>query len=253
MITTKTFDALTVEIHSDATAISFAAFNRARQQITDAIEQRGYARVILATGNSQLEFLRLLREAAGIVWAKVDVFHLDEYTGLEADHPSSFRHYLKENFVDHVNPRNFFGIDGTAEPAAEAQRYGDLLNAEPIDLSCLGVGNNGHLAFNDPPYANFDDPHAVKLVKLDEVSRQQQVDGGLFPDLDSVPMHALTVTIPALLNASHVQVLASGRHKAQAIRTALQGPITEDCPASVLRTAPQAVLYLDEESASLLN
>lgn len=249
----KTFDALTVEIHSDATAISLAAFDRASRQVREAINQRGFARVILATGNSQLEFLRLLREADGIAWDKVDVFHLDEYVGLEAGHPSSFRQYLKENFVDHASPRNFFGIDGTADPAAEARRYGDLLNEDSIDLSCLGVGNNGHLAFNDPPYADFNDPDAVKLVKLDGVSRQQQVDGGLFANLHSVPTHALTVTIPALLNAAHVQVLASGKHKAQAISTALLGPISEDCPASVLRTVPQAVLYLDEESAGLLN
>ena len=253
MSNTKTFGELTVEIYGDAAAISLAAFRRASQQIKDATLRRGYARIILATGNSQLEFLSLLRQAEGIAWDKVDVFHLDEYMGLDADHASSFRHYLHENFVNHVSPRRFYGIDGTADPAEEARRYGELLNADSIDLSCLGVGNNGHLAFNDPPYADFNDPEAVKLVVLDEVSRQQQVDGGLFPSLDSVPTHALTVTIPALLNAAHVQVLASGEHKAEAIRAALLGPITEDCPASVLRTAKQAVLYLDGESASLLD
>ena len=253
MSNTKTFDKLTVEIYPDAAAISLAAFQRANRQIREAIERRGYARVILATGNSQLEFLSLLRQAEDIDWNKVDLFHLDEYMGLEADHASSFRHYLYGNFVNHVNPRRFHGINGTTDPEAEARRYGELLNSDSIDLSCLGVGNNGHLAFNDPPYADFNDPDAVKLVELDEVSRQQQVDGGLFPSLESVPTHALTVTIPALLDAAHVQVLASGKHKAQAISTALLGPITEDCPASVLRTAPQAVLYLDQDSASLLD
>ena len=253
MSNTRTFDELTVEIYPDAAAISLAAFQRASRQIREAIGRRGYARVILATGNSQLEFLSLLRQAEDIDWSKVDLFHLDEYMGLEAEHASSFRYYLYENFVNHVNPRSFHGIDGTADPAAEARRYGELLNADSIDLSCLGVGNNGHLAFNDPPYADFNDPEAVKVVELDEVSRQQQVDGGLFPSLDSVPTHALTVTIPALLDAAHVQVLASGAHKAEAIRAALQDPITEDCPASVLRTARQAVLYLDQESASLLD
>lgn len=252
MTESTTFGKLTVEIHPDAAALSLAAAKRSGDRIRTAIERRGSARIILATGNSQLDFLMHLREAQGIDWSKVDLFHLDEYMGLPADHPSSFRHYLHENFVDHVKLRNFHGMGGDANPQAEAKRYASLLAEDSIDLSCLGVGNNGHLAFNDPPFADFNDPEAVKPVVLDEVSRQQQVSGGLFAELSDVPTHALTLTIPRLLDAGHVQVLASGSHKAEAIRTALTGPVSEDCPASVLQLTAQARLYLDSAAASLL-
>ncbi len=253
VIEKRTYGQLPVEIHPDQESINAAAAARSSQVIRDAISQRGYARVILATGNSQLDFLSRLRQAEGIDWSKVDVFHLDEYIGLPQGHPQSFRQYLLDNFVSHVDVRTFNALDGNAEPTAEIRRYSDLLNEDSIDLSCLGVGNNGHLAFNDPPYADFSDPATVKTVELDEVSRQQQVSSGLFDSIADVPTHALTVTIPALLNAGHVQVLAPEARKAQAVHDALLGPVSEDCPASVLQQAPQALLYLDTESAQLLS
>lgn len=252
MISKTSFDQLPVEIHEDQASLGAAAADRSGQVIRDAIAARGYARVILATGNSQLAFLNALLGDSSINWDKVDVFHLDEYVGLPVEHPASFRGYLHRHFIDRAQPRTFHELDGNADPAAESSRYARLLQEDSIDLSCLGIGENGHLAFNDPPYADFDDPEVVKVVELDEVSRRQQVGEGHFPDLDSVPRQALTVTIPALLDAGHVQVVAPEARKAEAVRAALLGPVTEDCPASILRRTGHARLYLDRDSASLL-
>jgi glucosamine-6-phosphate deaminase len=208
------------------------------------------ANIILATGNSQLTFLQALRADRSIPWPKVNVFHMDEYVGLDPNHPASFPLFLKRHLLDHFTARAFFPVPGGSPEQKQACRdYEELLRAHPADLCALGYGENGHLAFNDPPYADFDDPVWVKLVKLDEVSRRQQVGEGHFPSIDAVPTHAMTLTIPALLSARHVLSIVPEARKAAAVARALCGPISEDCPGSVLRRVPHAHLLLDKDSA----
>lgn len=251
--TEKTFEQLPVGVYTDGAALGTAAAQDAAEVIRNAITERGFARVLLATGNSQLDFLTALRNLGGINWSKVDLFHLDEYIGIDNQHSASFRKYLHEHFVEHVKPRSFNEIDGnTGNPEAECERYAALLQEGKTDLSCIGIGENGHLAFNDPPYADFNDPEVVKIVQLDDISRQQQVGEGHFPTIDDVPTHAITVTIPALLNAGRVQVVVPEARKAQAVHDSLLGEITDSCPASILRQTPHARLYLDSDSAGLL-
>jgi glucosamine-6-phosphate deaminase len=178
---------------------------------------------------------------------------MDEYLGLPGDHPSSFRHYLRERVESKVACREFHYLNGDAsEPAQECDRYAALLQAQPIDVCVLGVGDNGHLAFNDPPVASFDDPFPVKIVKLDEVCRQQQVNQGHFSSIDAMPAYALTLSIPTLCSARRLLCLVPGKHKAGIIQTMLTGPISTDCPASILRRMPQATLLLEEASAHLI-
>lgn len=247
------FGELDVSVHESGVALGAAAARDAAEVIKAAIQERGSARVLLATGNSQLDFLTALRETSGIDWDKVDLFHLDEYIGLDSSHPASFRRYLHQHFVDHVKPRSFNEIDGnTGNPEEECERYAALLEQVRADLSCIGIGENGHLAFNDPPYADFEDSKLVKIVELDDISRNQQVGEGHFPDLESVPTHAITLTIPALLDAGRVQVVVPEARKAQAVHDSLYGPITDTCPASILRQNGHAHLYLDPESGGKL-
>ena len=224
-----------------------------RDILNDAIARQGSAAAILATGNSQIRFLRILAESGGVDWSRVTLFHMDEYLGIRAGNPASFRHYLSQRVESLVRPRVFHYIAGDSDlPLDECARYTTLLRAQPIDLCCLGVGETGHLAFNDPPVARFDDPHWVKLVKLDDACKMQQVKEGHFPSLEAVPPYAYTLTIPALLSARRVLCLAPETRKARPVRDLLQGPVSTSCPASVLRTAPHATLLLDVESASLL-
>jgi len=246
------FDALAVEVHADADALGAAAAASAAEAIRAAVAARGEAHVILATGNSQLAFLRALADAPDVPWASVELYHMDEYVGLGADHPASFRRFLRRRIVDRVGPRAFHEIRGDAPAEAETARYGALVAGRRIDLTCMGIGENGHLAFNDPPDARFDDPLPARVVRLDEVSRRQQVGEGHFPDLAAVPTHAITLTIPTLLAAARVQVVVPEARKAEAVRRALQGPVDAACPASVLRRVAHATLYLDREAAGRL-
>ena len=246
------FDALAVEVPRDADARGAAAAAAAARALRPAVAARGAAPVILATGNSQLAFLDALTRLADVPWPRVDLYHMDEYVGLAGDHPASFRRFLRDRIVDRVGPRAFHEIRGDAPPAAEAERYGALLAGRRVDLTCMGIGENGHLAFNDPPDARFDDPLPARVVRLDEASRRQQVGEGHFPDLAAVPTHAVTLTIPTLLAADRVQVVVPESRKAEAVRRALRGPIDESCPASVLRRAGHATLYLDRDAAASL-
>ena len=208
---------------------------------------------MLATGNSQLQFLVELVGMSGIAWDRVRGFHMDEYVGLPASHSASFQRYMRERVAANLPVMEFHYLAGdAADPEAEAARYEALLRAHPLDLCCAGIGENGHLAFNDPPVADFDDPRDVKVVPLDEASRRQQVGEGHFASIDDVPTHAITVTIPALLRAHRVAVIVPEARKAKPVRDALYGPISTACPASVLRRQPNATLYLDPESAALL-
>lgn len=247
------FDKLPVEIHPDNAAVGHAAAEAAAEILRAAIAGQGHANLIVATGNSQLSFFTALREKRDIDWQKVTLFHMDEYAGMSPDHPASFRRYLQEKIVAYVHPAAFHGVRGDApDLSQECERYTTLLRDHPADLCCLGIGENGHLAFNDPPFALFDDPVWVKIVKLDEASRRQQVGEGFFASLTDVPTHAVTLTIPALLAARRMLAIVPEQRKAQAVRAALTGPVTTKCPASVLRTVSHARLYLDSESASLL-
>ncbi|MDQ3327861.1 MAG: glucosamine-6-phosphate deaminase [Chloroflexota bacterium] len=229
-----------------------AAANTARAP-TAAIEYKGTARAIFATGNSQLGFVAALREQMEIPWEKITVFHMDEYVGIPANHPASFRRWIRERIETAYHPKAVHYIRGDAEDLeAECRRYEALLREAPIDLVCMGIGENGHLAFNDPPVADFEDPAWVKVVELDEACRAQQVGEGHFPTLEDVPTHAITLTVPALVAPRSLQVVVPEVRKAEAVRRAVRGPINTECPASILRNQPHAVLFLDAESASLL-
>lgn len=248
------FDQLPVEIHPNNAALGRAAAERVRSLLQDSIQSEGCACMIIATGNSQLGFYAALREMPEIDWGSVTIFHMDEYVGIRADHPASFRRYLHREIVDAVRPAEFHEINGdAADIQQECNRYAGLLRSHPAAICCLGIGENGHLAFNDPPGARFDDPAWVKVVELAIESRRQQVGEGHFPDLDAVPRQAITLTMPALLSAKHVLAIVPEKRKAPAVRAALTGPISSQCPASILRSTPQAILYLDGDSASGLD
>jgi glucosamine-6-phosphate deaminase len=245
------FDQLPVEVYPDADSLGQAAAEAAARALRAAVDRRGQANVIVATGNSQLSFYAALRARRDIEWARVNVFHMDEYVGMPADHPASFRRYLHEKIVDPVQPAAFYEVEGdTADPEQECRRYDALLRAHPADLCCLGIGENGHLAFNDPPYAQFDDPVWAKVIKLAPASRRQQVGEGHFASLADVPTLAITVTIPALLAAAQVLAIVPEKRKAPAVQAALSGPISTQCPASILRTVSHARLFLDVDSFS---
>jgi glucosamine-6-phosphate deaminase len=246
-------DALPVRIHESADDMAADAAHIAHEYLTQVLERQGAAACILATGNSQIQFLDHLLSLATIDWSRVTLFHMDEYLGIDANHKASFRRYMRERFEARVHPVKFNYIEGDALlPIDECRRYSDLLSAQPIDLCCLGIGENGHLAFNDPPVANFDDPDQVKIVKLDAACRQQQVGEGHFPDIESVPAYAITLTIPTLCSARKMICVAPEKRKAQAVKDMLTGPINTGSPASILRRQSQAVLLLDQHSASLL-
>lgn len=214
-----------------------------------AVEQQGAARAILASAPSQNEVIAALA-AADLPWERITLFHMDEYVGLPASHPASFRNYQQANLLGRIRPAAFHGIAGeAADSAAECARYAALLREAPVDLVCLGIGENGHLAFNDPPVADFADPAWVKVVELDELCRQQQVNDGCFASLEAVPRHALTLTIPALLSGKTLVCTVPGPRKAAAVKATLQGPVETACPASVLRRHPRATLFVDEAAA----
>ncbi len=253
LIRSFTVDALPVRVFASQSAMSDDAAFTVREILADALARQGQARVILATGNSQIDFLSRLAALGGVDWSCVTLFHMDEYIGLDRDHPACFRRYLRERVERVLHPRAFHYIEGDAPDAhIECARYAALLRAEPVDLCCLGVGENGHLAFNDPPVADFNDPHAVKIVEMDHACRMQQVGEGHFPNAEAMPKHAVTLTIPMLCSAKKLVCLCPETRKAAVVKTMLQGPIATSCPASILRTQPHALLLLDKDSASLL-
>ncbi len=246
-----TLDELHVHVLPDEQALARAAADHAIGVLRAAIAGHGRANVMFASGNSQLAFLDALAASDRVDYSKVAAFHMDEYIGMGADHPAGFARYMLERVDERLHPRTFHFLRGdTPDPAAEAVRYASLLRDHPLDLCCLGIGENGHLAFNDPPVADFDDPTDVKVVELDEACRRQQVGEGHFPTLADVPTHAITVTIPALLRAGTVLAIVPEARKAEAVKRALTGPIETASPASALRRCAHATLYLDADSAS---
>lgn len=230
-----------------------AAAVEAASALRHTLSTGGRARIIVATGNSQEDFIRALVGSPEIDWSRVEVFHMDEYVGIPESHPASFRRWVRTRLVEIVHPDRVHYLNGDAGGLTEeCERYTKLLKSAPIDLCCLGFGENGHIAFNDPPVANFSDPATVKQVTLDEACRRQQVGEGHFPDLDAVPREALTLTCPALLSVQRLVCCVPERRKASAVRDALTGPIATVCPASIVRTHANAAIFLDRESASYL-
>ncbi|MBW4623732.1 MAG: glucosamine-6-phosphate deaminase [Cyanosarcina radialis HA8281-LM2] len=246
-------DALSVLVYRLATEMFQDAALQVQNYLQQKIAQQGTATVVLATGNSQIEFLDTLINFGTLDWSKITFFHLDEYLGIEPNHPASFQRYLRERVEKRVNPAAFHYLQGDAmQPLDECDRYSQLLQAQAIDLCCLGIGENGHLAFNDPPVADFQDPRSVKIVKLDEANRQQQAKQGHFLTLEAVPQYAYTLTISAICAAEKIVCLAPEKRKAAIVKSLLKASISSAVPASVLRTQPQATLFLDLDAASLL-
>lgn len=229
-----------------------AAGQLAADALRSAIAENGEARLVVATGASQFETLASLVAEPNIDWSRVTGFHLDEYLGLSATHPASFRRYLRERFVEHVPLREFHYVDGEAAGAeAECARLGQLISARPIDVALIGVGENGHIAFNDPP-ANFETEAPYIVVELDEACRRQQLGEGWFATLDDVPQRAISMSVRQILKSKTIVCSVPDRRKAEAVKNAVEGPLTPEVPASILRQHPDLTLLLDEPSASLL-
>jgi glucosamine-6-phosphate deaminase len=241
---------LKVQVYETARETGVAAAGALAEAIRGLIAGRGKAVGLFAAAPSQNDALEALIEEPGIDWARVTAFHLDEYMGFGEAHPQSFRRYLREHLVSRVPIGTFHGLRGEAADAAEeCSRYAELLRGDPPDFALLGIGENGHLAFNDPPVCDFEDPLEVKVVELDERCRRQQVHDGAFATLDDVPRLALTVTVPLIMRVPKLYVVVSGERKREAVEAALDGPLTTECPASILRRHPAACLFLDKAAA----
>lgn len=247
-----TINELTVLPYSTRQEMGKAVASDVKDRMLELLRQKDQITVVFASAPSQNEFLDALREEAVIPWERVVCFHLDEYVGLSAEAPQSFSLYLQEKLFKTRKPKQFYAIDGLNDPEKECERYSQLLAANPVDIACIGIGENGHIAFNDPHIADFNDPLRVKSVQLDLISRQQQVNDGCFDTLEQVPSIAISLTIPTIMSASYIFCTVPGDRKKQAVRDAVHGPVTEQCPASILRSAGSCRMYLDAESASLL-
>jgi len=246
-------DALEVRIHEQQPAMARDAAHQARDFLRETITRQGEASMILAAANSQIQFLDAVVSLGGVDWSRVTCFHMDEYLGIDPGHPASFRRFMRDRVQARLRPGRFHYLEGDAqEPLSECRRYAGLLTQKQVDLCCLGIGENGHIAFNDPPVADFEDPRRVKIVKLDEACRQQQVGEGHFPNLHAVPQYALTLTIPMLCDVRRMLCIVPEARKAQAVRDTIEGPIDTACPASWLRHQSHCTLFLDGESASQL-
>lgn len=241
-----------VKIYREVEQMAEAAASFASGKIMEAIGSNGRANVLFATAGSQLLFLEKLLEKE-IDWGSVSVFHLDEYKGLAPDHPASFRKILTGHLLTKIKAQEVHLICGeSADSSGEMIRYADLLASHPIDVACIGIGENGHIAFNDPHVADFSDPEIIKTVTLDEACRRQQVWEGWFPVLGDVPVEAFTLTIPVIMKSKVISCVVPGERKAGAVYNALMGPLEPSCPASILRTHQDVILFLDEDSASKL-
>jgi glucosamine-6-phosphate deaminase len=251
----KTFekDLLKVNIYSSRDEMGAAAAKDVKAAILRALAEKETINMIFAAAPSQNEVLANLANDKEIPWGRVNAFHMDEYIGLDKDAPQGFGNFLRRAIFGIAPFKSVNYIDISAADAdKEAERYAELLKANPVDIVVLGIGENGHIAFNDPPFADFNDPKLVKSVKLDEVCRNQQVNDGCFATIDDVPTHALTLTVPALMSGKELYCIVPAKTKAWAVNESVNGEITPVCPASVLRTHKCATLYLDPDSSSLL-
>ncbi len=244
-------DDLPVSIYPTNKEMGMAAAEEAAAVIREAIQDNGHANIIIATGNSQLTFLEALSAREDVDWSHINVFHMDEYVGISADHPASFPLFLHRHIIDKVKPGNFYPIIGmTKDPEETCRRYEQILRENPADLCALGIGENGHLAFNDPPLARFDEPKWVHVVRLADSCKRQQVGEGHFKSIEDVPAEAISLSIPALLTAKRVLAIVPEGRKADIVAQTLTGPISPLCPASILRTTAHAHLYLDADSGA---
>lgn len=242
---------LQIKIVADKDSLGRVAADQAATSIRRAIRQRGAARIIAATGASQFEFLDALTAATDIDWSCVEVFHLDEYIGLPITHPASFRKYLLERLINKTGITRYHFLDGDGDAKRSVAAIGSELQREPVDLAFVGIGENAHLAFNDPP-ADFkiDDPYIV--VHLDQACRQQQVNEGWFGSVSDVPTQAISMSVKQILRSREIIVVVPDERKAQAVKQSLEGEITPMVPASILRSHPNATIFLDKDSAALL-
>jgi len=245
-------DNLAIEIFETRDKLGEAAAISVAKKLKEAIAEKGYSNLILATGASQFQFLEHLQKQE-IDWKKITVFHLDEYKGMSITHPASFRKYLKERILDKVQPKEVYYLEGDAKDIDSVlANYEALLKTHPVDVACIGIGENGHIAFNDPPVADFNDPKLVKVVELDEACRKQQLGEGWFPTFDDVPTHALSLTITAIMSCKHISCVVPDERKAEAVFNTINAEISTACPATILRKHTDVILYLDKDSASKL-
>ena len=245
---------LNVYVYETRPKMGAAAAAMVAAELRRLIKARGRAIAIFASAPSQNEFLAALVAESGIDWSRVVGFHLDEYLGMDDRAPQSFRRFLIDRLVGKVPLGQFHGLRGEAEDgAAESARYAQLLASNPPEFAVLGIGENGHLAFIDPPFCDFNDPAAVKVVELDEACRRQQVNEGAFATLDDVPRRALSLTIPTVMARPKLFAIVPGPAKREAIKNTIEGPVATLCPASILRQHADAHLFIDRDSASLLS
>lgn len=251
----KTFqkDKLTVEIYENRTLMGEAAARDIKAKIAELLSKKQEINMIFAAAPSQNDVLKSLVEDKEIEWNRVNAYHMDEYIGLDMDASQGFGNFLKAHIFGLVPFKSVNYIDiMTKNPDVEAERYGKLLQENPTDIVIMGIGENGHIAFNDPPVADFKDEKWVKPVKLDKICRQQQVNDGCFESIDKIPTHAMTLTVPTLVKAPYLFCIVPAPTKAKAVYETLNGSVDEHCPASILRTHDNAKLYLDNESSKLL-
>ena len=241
-----------VRVFEDKASLSKAAAEQASAVVRSAIHDRGYARVIAATGTSQLDFLDALTNARNIDWQRVEMFHLDEYVGLPIAHPASFRKYLLERLIHKVGIVKYHLLDGDGDPAEVVRRVGKALRSAPVDVAFVGIGENGHLAFNDPP-ANFQTEEPYLIVELDDACLRQQVGEGWFASISEVPRQAISMSVRQILKAKEIICVVPDARKAPAVKLCFDGEVSPMAPASILRTHPAATVYLDRGSASLLS
>ena len=246
-------DKLRTKVFDNRTEMGKAAARDVAAEMRRLLANKPQINMIFAAAPSQSDFLAALVEEKEINWKRVNVFHMDEYIGIAGDHPQSFARFVKTHVADKFRVGAFYPLNGAcASVTEECARYEKLLREFPVDIVCMGIGENGHIAFNDPGVADFTDPVLVKTAKLDDVCRNQQVNDGCFPDIDAVPKYAMTLTVPALMRAAKHFCIVPASTKQKAVKATLQGEITDLCPATVLRLQDSAILYLDRDSAALL-
>jgi glucosamine-6-phosphate deaminase len=243
---------LKIKILADKESLGRAAADHAARSLRRVIHDQGNARIIAATGASQFEFLDALTSAPDIDWSRIEVFHLDEYVGLPATHPASFRKYLFERLIHKTGITRYHLLDGDGDPHNSIRETGRKLQSKPVDIAFAGIGENAHLAFNDPP-ANFETEEPYLLVELDDACRQQQVNEGWFAELKDVPRRAISMSVREVMRAKEIIVIVPDTRKAQAVKQCLEGGVTPMVPASILRNHPNATIYLDNDSAALLS
>jgi glucosamine-6-phosphate deaminase len=241
-----------VKVFEDKLSLSRAAAEHAASALIRAIHDNNGARIIVATGASQLDFLEALTKRENIDWRRVEMFHLDEYLGLPITHPASFRKYLLDHLIHKTGITQYHFLDGNGDPREVILRTGESLKSAPVDIAFVGIGENGHLAFNDPP-ADFQTDEPYLIVNLDEACRRQQVGEGWFKDLSDVPQQAISMSVRQIMKAREIIVVVPDARKAQAVKLCFEGEISPLAPASILRNHSNATVYLDKESASLLD